>query len=459
MEKWRNAKGALKDYQDALKGIENPTKAQREHLERLTAAEQRAGMAFRTLQRDVAAADAELRKAGVDTERLATEQGRLGAELQRLQGHYARLGQAMAQVQGARAQRAELRGQMVDAAALGATLYGVMKPAIEFESALGNIDKVVDFKDGSAGLARMGDALKQMAREIPISQAGLAAIAAAGGRAGIKEQDLLGYTQTVAKMASAWEMVPDAAGEAMGKIQNVMGFGIDKMMLIGDAINKLDDSSNAKAPEILDVLKRTSGAGKQFGMTTQQLAALGTTMIDLGRSPEVAGTGINALLQKLQGAPIQSKKFKEALRELGWSAEGMQKAIGKDAVGTLTKFLEKVGKLDANKRVNILGEMFGAEYSDDLAILVGGLDRFRENMALVSQESNYAGSVQAEFEKRSKLTAAANQTMLPMPSASGDAWLVLIPYRNATAGPNTPTAKHAVDARSRALARSLVRSL
>jgi TP901 family phage tail tape measure protein len=405
MEAWRGAEERARTFAAAMAEVQRPTQAQTQRMERLREEVDRSRMAYRQNQQDLARMDTELRRAGVDTERLAVEQVRLGSEVRRLQGHYASLGQAMAQVHAARNQRAELRSQIGDAIALGGALYGIAKPAIEFETVLGDIDKVVDFKEGTVGLQKMGDALKLMAREIPISQAGLGAIAAAGGRMGIKEGDLLTYTQTVAKMAAAWEMPPEAAGEAMAKIQNVMGFPMEQLMRVGDAINKLDDSSAAKAPEILDVLKRTSGMGKQFGLTTQQLAGLATTMLDLGRTPEVAATGINALLMKLQAAPIQTKKFKEALKSLGYTPEDIQKAIGKDAVGTLTGFLEKVSKLEPNQRVNILGQMFGMEYSDDLAILVGGLDKYKEFMGLVAKETNYAGSVQAEFDKRSKLTA------------------------------------------------------
>ncbi|MCW2248308.1 TP901 family phage tail tape measure protein [Azospirillum fermentarium] len=303
--------------------------------------------------------------------------------------------------------RAALRGQMVDAFALGASLNALVKPAIEFESAMADVRKVVEFKDGAAGLQAMGKSIKELSREIPISQAGLAAIVAAGGRMGIAEDDLLSYTRTVAKMSTAWEMPPEIAGESMGKIANIMGLSINQIERVSDAINSLDDSSTAKASEIVDVLKRTGGVAKQFGLTTQQAAALSTAMLDLGSSPEVAATGINALLNKMQSAPAQSKKFQEALGKLGWTAKGMQKAIAKDAQGTLNKFLEQLSTLDKIPQADILAELFGAEYSDDMAKLVGGMDKYKQHLKLVSTEANYAGSMQKEFAIRTE--TAKNQ--------------------------------------------------
>lgn len=306
--------------------------------------------------------------------------------------------------------RESLRGQMVDAAALGAGLYATLKPAIEFESAMADIRKVVDFKDPEAGLAAMSDTIKDMARTIPISQKGLADIVGAGGRMGIAEGDLRSYAETVSKMATAWEMAPDQAGEAMAKVSNIMGLSIKDLSLVGDAINKLDDSSSAKASEILDVLKRTGGTAKQFGLTTQQIAALSTAFLDLGSSPEVAATGINAILNKLQAAPAQSKKFQAALKTVGWSAKGIQKDIGKDAQGTLNSFLEKLSGFDKIKQANLLAELFGAEYSDDVAKLIAGMDKYKQHLATVGDEANYAGSMEKEFAVRSQTTA--NQLQL-----------------------------------------------
>ncbi|GEM_PF-5807524 len=323
---------------------------------------------------------------------------RIGASLDAAQRRLDRLGR------GIQGQRAAYRAQIGDAVALGASLYGLLNPAIEFESAMADVNKVVDFKDPVAGLKAMENQIKSMARDIPLTHEGLLQIAASGGRMGIAEDKLAQYTEMVAKMSAAWEMAPDAAGEAMGKISNVLGLTMDQTAKLGDAINKLDDSSTAKAAEIAGFMKRTSGTGKQFGLKPQELAALGTAMIDLGATEEIAATGTNALLTRLQSAPIQTAKFQAALKKLGWSAKGMQKAIGRDAQGTLTEFLGTLTELSDTQRANVLGEMFGAEYGDDIARLVGGMDKYRQHLALVSKEENYLGSVQKEFEVRTKTT-------------------------------------------------------
>ncbi|NCB60521.1 MAG: phage tail tape measure protein, partial [Gammaproteobacteria bacterium] len=65
---------------------------------------------------------------------------------------------------------------------------------------------------------------------------------------------------------------------------------------------------------------RIGGIGQQFGLSAKELSALAASFLSLGKSPEVAGTAINALLSKLSTANVQSKDFKEALGALGLSA-------------------------------------------------------------------------------------------------------------------------------------------
>ena len=105
-----------------------------------------------------------------------------------------------------RARRAEHRAGLVDAAALGTTFLAPLKAAIggaiEFESVMADMRKVVDF-DTPAGFVQMGDAIQQMSTEIPISAAGLGEIVAAAGQAGIARDELLEFARDAAMIGVA----------------------------------------------------------------------------------------------------------------------------------------------------------------------------------------------------------------------------------------------------------------
>lgn len=408
-EEWQGATAKAKALSDQLAATVTPTQALKDKVAAARQEADRAKAAFVGTATGLKAMDTQMKAAGVSIRTVKTELDAAERSMAALTRRKESLNKAMAAKAANDSALDAVKGKALGTLAVAGSMALPVREAIQFETAMADVRKAVEFDPNGPGLKGMELSIKDMARTIPIAHEGIAAIVAAGGRMGIAEKDLRTYTEVVAKMSTAWEMAPDAAGEAMGKIANMYGLAVTDLELVGDAINKLDDTSTAKASEIVDVLKRTGGIGKQFGLLPQQVAALGTSFLDLGSAPEVASTAINALLMKLQSAPVQTNKFQGALESLGWSAEDMQNAIGRDAQGTLIKFLDTVKGLDSNTRVNILGEMFGAEYADDMAKLVGGLDNYKKQLKLVGDQANYAGSMSEEFKKKAATTAAQIQ--------------------------------------------------
>lgn len=292
---------------------------------------------------------------------------------------------------------------------LGA-VRGPLDEAISFEEAMADVKKVVDF-DEPEGLKKLSGRLMEMTRTIPLAKEELAQIAAAGGQLGIKQQGLPIYVETVAKMATAFDMMPDVAGTSMAKLANVYKIPLDQISSLGDAINHLSNNTAAKASDIVTVLGRIGGTARQFGLATTQAAALADAFIALGRPPEVAGTAINALLTKLQTATVQSKSFKDGLGEIGYSAEEMADMVNSDGQGALNALFESLQQLDKGERSNVIAQMFGAEYADDISLLVGGLDQYSKALGMVSKQTDFAGSMEKEFQARADTSANKIQLM------------------------------------------------
>lgn len=287
--------------------------------------------------------------------------------------------------------------------ALMSPLQTSAQAAISLESAMADVRKVVDF-DSPAAFAAFAAHVERLSRTTPITAEGLAAIAAAGGQLGVGVTDLPAYIDLVSKMSTAFDMMPEVAGDAMAKLSNVYGIPIPAMGSLGDAINHLSNNSAAKASEIVDALSRVGGVAKGFGLTAVQAGALSGAFIALGKSPEVAGTAVNALLLKLQTATKQPEKFGAALASMGIDAAGLEASIGRDAQGALLGFLSTLQQVDETQRAGVLVDLFGLEYSDDVAALVGGFDQYRKSLELTGDATAYAGSMQREFAARSATT-------------------------------------------------------
>ncbi|MCU7845291.1 MAG: phage tail tape measure protein [Candidatus Thiodiazotropha sp. (ex Monitilora ramsayi)] len=344
----------------------------------------------------------ELKSSGIDTRKLVTHNQKLRASIQQTRLAQDRLNQALARRQEVRGQQRQLLGQAAETAALVLALRAVLRPAINFESAMKDVEKVVDADD--AALARLESRLKSLSTQIPLTAGELAQIAAEGGRLGLAIDQLPDFVEQVAKMAVAFDLLPEEAGEAVAKLSNIFDIPIQDIERLGDAVNQLANNTAAKEKDIVEVLLRVGGSAKQFGLTAEQTAALADAMLALGRTPQIAGTAINALLVRLQAAEGQSKKFHEGLAMLETDAGSLADAIESDPQRALGNFLKTLEKLDKRTRSLVLTNLFGQEYADDIAILVGSLQEYEKALGLVADENEYLGGVQEEFNKRIEAT-------------------------------------------------------
>ncbi len=406
---WKSAQLEVRRLAKQMAASAKPTKKLSQEFARAKQAASKAKRSFETNRESLQRLRVQLKAAGISTHNLAQQEKKLGSSIDKLQNKYKALAVVRKKSEANKAKRGELRGQLFDAVALGAVMIAPLKAAIGFESAMADVRKVVNFKEPD-GLKKMGLTIKLMTREIPLAASELAQITAAGGQLGIKAIDLPKFTETVAKMATAYDMLPDEAGDAMAKLANIYKLPISGLSSLGDAINHLSDNTAAKAPQIVNVLKRVGGNARQFGLTAVQAGALGGAFIALGKPAEKASTAINAMLMKMQTATKQGGKFKSALEEMGTSADELETSIADNAQGALTGFLKTLSKIEKSERVKILSDLFGLEYSDDISLLVGSLGEYEKSLGLVADKQKYAGSMTREFNIRAKTTG--NQLVL-----------------------------------------------
>ena len=351
-----------------------------------------------------------LRESGVAVSRLREEEDRLARTLRQQIAHRDRLARAVDAGSAARARRESARGDLVEAGALG---YAVLRPmqavvgqAVEFEEKMADIGKVVDFPR-PGGLQAMGRDLLELSTRIPVAASGLADIVAEAGQAGVARGELMRFAADSAKVAVAFDLTGRQAGEAMAGLRTIFALGQDDVMDLAGAYNHLSNSMAARAPDLLDIANRAGGMARIVGLSGQQLGAIGATMLALKTPPEVAGTAINAMLTKLRTLGSEGPKVQAALSSIGLSARGVEAAMRQDAETAVVSVLEAVGKSD--DVVGTLKALFGMEYADDVAKLVGSLDEYAKARRLASAEEARAASVESEYAVRAGTTANALQ--------------------------------------------------
>ncbi|WP_265023127.1 phage tail tape measure protein [Wolbachia endosymbiont (group B) of Ischnura elegans] len=434
---WKGFEDQVKSLAKQMKAVEKPSKTLKAEFDKAKTSATKAKEAYLKKRDALHSFNEEVRKSGRNIKSLVSDQYKLGSSIEVLKGKYGKLGSAIRSHQSFLASKAHFKSQIIETIGLGLTLAAPVKVAIDFESAMADVKKVVKFvqNDTKDEASKFAKELKKLSREIPLSAAELAQIAASGGQLGIDKNDLMKFTTVVAKMTTAFDMSAEEAGNAIAKISNVYGIKVDGMENAGNIINHLSDNTAAKAKEMVLTLNRIGGNTKQFGLEVDQASSLASAFISLGKQPEKAATAINNFLSKLQTAREQSPEFHDALDEMGTSIEELEQTIKKNPQEAILQFLETLKRIDDQERASILMNLFGAGFQDDIALLVGSLDIYKKAIEHLADKEKYNASMQDEFNNRANTTANKLQLLKNAVFEAGmNLGSVMLPTLNYLAG-------------------------
>ncbi|MBS9340002.1 phage tail tape measure protein [Neisseria elongata subsp. nitroreducens] len=335
------------------------------------------------------------------------EYDKIGLAVSKLTQQYKKLNAVRAQREAVNSQWVDIKGQWQGALAAAGTLILPVKVSIEFESAMADVKKVVNFDTPQQFKDMERDILK-MTRTIPMAGKDIAAIVAAGGQSGVARENLTGFAEKAAKMGVAFDMAAGQAGESMATLSNVLQIPIPKIGTLGDAINHLSDNANSKAADIVNVLTRVGSDIKQLGMTENQGAAWGSTFLSMGKAPELAAQAMKGMITSM--SVMKAGGAKKELAALGLTTKEFAAAMDKDANRAMLNLLDRVKQLPKAEQFPMLLKMFGQNYADDAMMLANNVGEYNRQLALLEERDasgnlKYLGSMQREFANRSATTA------------------------------------------------------
>lgn len=300
--------------------------------------------------------------------------------------------------------KSNLAGTAMKTAVLAAPLVGATKAAMEFESEMAEIRKVVDF-DTPEQFKQMGQDILDLSTKMPMAASGIAKIVAAGGQAGIAKEDLLEFAQDAVKMGVAFDLTADQAGDMMAKWRSAFDLNQDGVVELADKINYLGNTTAASAPLISDVVTRIGPLGEIGGVASGEIAALGATMIQTGTKSDVAATGIKNLILGMSIGEKATKSQAAAFQELGFDAADMAKRMQTDAKGAILDVFHAIQDLPKDQQAGVLKDLFGEESIGAISPLLSKLYLLEDNFNKVSDATKYGGSVDAEYAARCETTA------------------------------------------------------
>ena len=290
-----------------------------------------------------------------------------------------------------------------------APLIAATKAAVDFESAMADVRKVVDF-DTPQQFAQMNEDVLKLSTNLPMAADDIAKIVAAGGQAGIARQDLMQFAEDAVKMGVAFDVTAEQAGDMMAKWRSAFKLNQQDVVALADKINYLGNTTAASAPLISDVVTRIGPLGEIGGVASGEIAALGASMIATGVQSDVAATGIKNLILGMTAGEGATKSQAAAFQKLGFDAADMAKRMQTDAKGAIMDVFRALQSLPKDQQASVLADLFGKESIGAIAPLLTNLDALESNFKKVGDASQYAGSMEAEYQARSRTTA--NQLQL-----------------------------------------------
>ncbi|EMJ7958404.1 phage tail tape measure protein [Enterobacter chengduensis] len=392
---------ALNQQRAAIRNLTAQQKTEQAQLNQLRASFYSEGIAISSTCR----ATEQISQRTAQYNRQLTEQQRRLESVTQAQARYAR-----AKETGERLQSSGMKTAATGAAVLAPVAVAI-KSYSSLEDAMKGVSKQVNgLRDNNgnrtAQFAEMQKAIKDASENLPMPNGAVdyAALVEGGARMGAansddpwqkQKKDLLTFANTAAMASKAFELPADQLSESLGKIAGLYKVPIQNIGELGDAINYLDDNAKSKGSEIIDVLLRVGGTADQLGY--KNAAALGSTFLTLGEGAETAGTAVKAMVRELGNAMVQPDRFMEGLDALGLNAEKVQKNMAKDAMGTIMAVMEATKKLDDDKQLNVLTQLFGDEYAMAVRKVANNLPELRRQLELTHGTAS-KGSMKRESD-------------------------------------------------------------
>ncbi len=232
-------------------------------------------------------------------------------------------------------------------AGIGATI----KVASDMEKAFTGVRKTVDeVRDKNGKLvvsyADLEKGIIDMSKTMPTSAVQIASVAEAAGQLGVKGQDIIPFTKTMVQMGESTNLSATDAATAIARFTNIMGGSLKNVDRMGAAIVHLGNNYATTESEITQMSLRLAGAGRQIGLSEQNILALSTAMTSLGIEAESGGSSMSKVMTKMQNAVMGPQKamkaFEAELQKVGLSYQDVQSAVEKGGK-TLEEMAEKTG--------------------------------------------------------------------------------------------------------------------
>lgn len=322
------------------------------------------------------------------------------------------------------------------ATALAAGGVASAKFAIDFEDNFANVKKTVD------GTPEQLEKIRQEIIDmttvginghsaIPETTAELTELAAAGGQLGITTDNIVDFTEVMAQMGSATNLVGEEGAATLARFQNVMGVGQNEIRNIGSAIVDLGNHSATTESEIAAMALRMGKYGSSVRMSAADVLGYSAALSSLGIEAQMGGSAIGRTWLSIEKAVANGGEGLKAFAKYsGKSAKEFKEQWNTDSSGAFNGLLKG---LQSAENLTVALDDLGINNTQDIQAmmaLVNGYDLVTESVNRSNTAYKENTALQEEFDAKAETTASklsvAKNNVVEIARSFGDLMLPTI---------------------------------
>lgn len=322
------------------------------------------------------------------------------------------------------------------ATALAAGGVASAKFAIDFENNFANVKKTVD------GTPEQIEKIRQEIIDmttvginghsaIPETTAELTELAAAGGQLGITTDNIVDFTEVMAQMGTATNLVGEEGAATLARFQNVMGVGQNEIRNIGSAIVDLGNHSATTESEIASMALRMGKYGSSVRMSAADVLGYSAALSSLGIEAQMGGSAIGRTWLSIEKAVANGGEGLKAFAKYsGKSAKEFKEQWNTDSSGAFNGLLKG---LQSAENLTVALDDLGINNTQDIQAmmaLVNGYDLVTASVERSNTAYQENTALQEEFDAKAETTASklsvAKNNVVEIARSFGDLMLPTI---------------------------------
>ena len=308
--------------------------------------------------------------------------------------------------------------------------------AVQFEDNFANVKKTVDgtpeqLEDIRQKIIQMSTTGVNGHSAIPQTTAELNELAAAGGQLGITTDNIVDFTEVMAQMGSATNLVGEEGAATLARFQNVMGVGQNEIRNIGSAIVDLGNHSATTESEIAAMALRMGKYGSSVRMSAADVLGYSAALSSLGIEAQMGGSAIGRTWLSIETAVASGGEgLKKFAKYSGKSAKEFKEQWNTDSSGAFNGLLKG---LQSAENLTLALDDLGINNTQDIQAmmaLVNGYDLVTESVNRSNTAYKANTALQEEFDRKAETTASklsvAKNNVVEIARSFGDLMLPTI---------------------------------